>query len=329
MDHALVIGGTLFVGRHTVEELLDRGYEVTLFNRGESPNPFADRDGVEHVRGNRRDEDDVRAVADSVDYDVVIDCYGMFPEDVEVATDAFADADAYVFVSSGSVYDGRNVPMREDETPLLPCSEEQATDESMRTYGPRKAECDRICFAAAEEGVNAMVVRPMLVYGPHDYTERTDYWIDRVNRHDEVVVPGDGDNLLHRAFVEDVADALVTVAEDGDPGEAYNVADRDLVTLEESLERIAEALGTDVDVVTTSERELATADLEPTDFPLYVPYPGIASTEKLHDLGWDSTTLAEAYETTVDDHLDADRDGRELGPDREAEEAVIEFVRGE
>ena len=79
---------------------------------------------------------------------------------------------------------------REGETPLCDCTDEQAADDSGASYGPRKAEGDRVVFEAASRGINAMSVRPCIVYGPDDYTERLDYWIDRVLNYDRVVVPG-------------------------------------------------------------------------------------------------------------------------------------------
>jgi len=108
-----------------------------------------------------------------------------------------------------------------------------------------------------------MAVRPCIVYGPYDYTERLDYWIDRVLSQDHVVVPGDGQNLWHRAYVEDVASGLRIVAERGEAGAAYNVGDRQALTLAETLETIADAAGTDCEVVTASADALAAGGLEP------------------------------------------------------------------
>ncbi|MFB6300046.1 MAG: NAD-dependent epimerase/dehydratase family protein [Halobacteriales archaeon] len=323
MTDALIIGGTQFIGRHTVVELLDHGYDVTIFNRGNHDNPFADTDAVDHVAGNRKDRADLERAA-ATDPDIVIDCVAYYPDEVRTATDVFADVDAYVFVSSGAAYGEHTIPQREDETGLHDCTPEQATDDSMETYGPRKAEGDRAVFAAAETGVNAMSVRPVLVYGPYDYTERFNYWIDRVNRFDQVLVPGDGSRLLHHVYVEDVAAALRTVAEDGEPGEAYNAADRFTFSLEGSLELVADALGTDVEVIHASEYDLAMGDLTPDDFVLYRSTPQVTATEKLHALGWDSTPLTTAVERTVEDYLASDRDGSEYDPGRVAEERIIE-----
>ncbi|WP_339102393.1 NAD-dependent epimerase/dehydratase family protein [Haloterrigena salinisoli] len=323
MDDALVIGGTRFIGRHLVEELLEHDYDVTICNRGTHENPFADDDRVARVEGDRTNEAALEAAAMTVEPDAVFDCVAYQPRDVRAATRIFDDCEAYVYVSSGSAYGREEIPKREDETPLEPCTADQATDDSSETYGNRKAEGDRAVFAAAEQGVNAMSVRPPVVYGPHDYTERLDWWIDRVNRFDRVVVPGDGTNVWHRAYVEDVASALRVVAERGEAGEAYNAGDRRLVTLAELVELIADTLGTDVEVVTAGPRELAAGGIELEDYALYRDYPHVLSTAKLAALGWESTPLAEAMERSVDAHLESDRDGSEHGPDRDAEERVL------
>jgi nucleoside-diphosphate-sugar epimerase len=326
MTRALVIGGTRFIGRHAVEEFLDAGYDVTIFNRGNHENPFADDDRVEHVRGDRTVEGEVKRAASEIDPDVVVDCVAYYPRDVRVATEAFAAVDAYVYISSGDAYGADRIPKREGETPMRPCSTEQAVDDSDETYGHRKAEGDRAVYEAADRGVNAMSVRPPVVYGPHDYTERFDYWIDRVETHDRVVVPGDGLNVWHLVYAEDVASGLRTVAEKGEPGETYNLGDGHAPTLGEWVERIADACETTVEPVFAGPRELAAADIELTDFPLYREYPHLLSTAKLRSLGWRPTDHEATLAATVADHRDSDRTGRENGPDREAEERVLSIL---
>jgi 2'-hydroxyisoflavone reductase len=322
MTQALVIGGTRFIGRHTVSELRDHGYDVAICNRGEHENPFADT-AVEHVQGDRTDDGDLADAAHAVAPDVVIDCVAYHPRDVRAATRIFDDVEAYVFVSSGAAYGEEAIPKREGETTLHDCSDEQATDDSEASYGPRKAEGDRAVFAAAADGVNAMSVRPCNVYGPHDYTGRVDYWIDRVANHDRVLVPGDGTNVWHRAYVEDVAAALRIVAEDGTPGEAYNAGDRRATTLDELVEGIATVLDESVEIVHAGPRELAAGDIDAEEFPLYRDYPHLLSTAKLSGLGWASTPPEDALAATVEEYAESDRDGSEHGPDREAEARVL------
>jgi nucleoside-diphosphate-sugar epimerase len=326
MDTALIIGGTRFIGRHTVAELLDHGYEVTLFNRGRHENPFGNDDRVRQVTGDRTDRDALEAAATDVDPDVTIDCVAYDPRKVETATEVFADCEAYVYVSSGAVYADDEIPKREGETPLRECSAEQARDDSGASYGPRKAEGDRAVFAAADRGVRAMSVRPSVVYGPHDYTERLDYWIDRVNRYDRIAVPGDGGSLYHLSAVGDVARALRVVAERGTAGDAYNVADRQVATIDERLSLIAESVGTTIEPVYASERELENEDLSSGDFVLYRSRPHLLATNALASLGWEETSLEAATERAVVDHRESDRTGREHGPGRENEEQLIEAL---
>ena len=326
MDTALVVGGTRFIGRHLVAELLAHGYDVTTFNRGNHDDPFAEDDRVSRVEGDRTERRDLLQAQRAVEPDAVFDCVAYKPRDVESATEIFGDADAYVYVSSGAAYADEDVPKREGETALESCSAEEATDDSPETYGARKAAGDRIVFQAADRGVNAMAVRPPVVYGPHDYTERLAYWVDRVAEHDEVVVPGDGTNLWQRVYVEDVARGLRLVAEEGTPGEAYNVGDRNAVTLDRMLDLIADALGTSVERAYTSPRELSIVDLDPGDFPLYRDHPHLLDTTNVAELGYESTPLAEAMDRTVEAHREHGRTGADNGPDRETEERLLDVL---
>lgn len=323
MSRALIIGGTRFIGRHLVTELLDAGYEVTLLNRGTRENPFADHPDVDHFKGDRKSGATLDEANKTVEPAVVVDCVAYYPGEVRMATRAFSDVDAYVYISSGSAYGPDRIPKRENETPLEPCSDEQAVDDSHETYGARKAEGDRAIFEAAEAGVRAMSVRPTIVYGQHDYTGRFHYWVDQVRENDRVLVPGDGTNIHHLVAVENVARAIRTVAEEGTAGEAYNVGDHEVLTLGGVLEHIADALDTDVDLVTVSERELrevSDGELSLTDFPLYNPNPHILSTEKLAALGWDPLSPEAAIERAVEW---TDEPERDPGPDAATVEQVL------
>jgi len=331
MREALVIGGTRYIGRHAVEDLLAHDYRVTLFNRGNHPNPFADDDRVAHHAGDRTDDRALLEAARAVDPDVVLDVVAFHPREVQRATETFADVDAYVYVSSGRAYARDDVPKRVDVTPLRPCTADQATDDSIETYGNRKAECDRSVFRAAERGVNAMVLRPTVVYGPYDYTGVFGYWIDRVNAHDRVLVPGDGTNVWQRAYVEDVAAALRIVAEEGEAGGAYNVGDANALTLGDTVRAVADALDADVELVHANERELATGGLSYDSFTLHRDGAHVLDTRELEALGWSSTPVETAIERTVADFLDGGRPGGDTGPvdggpDRADEETVLEIL---
>lgn len=348
MSTALVIGGTGFIGRHTVENLVDHEYDVVSMSRSSPEFPFSQPDAVTHLIGDRTNESTLTEIAYRHEPDVVIDCAAFYPADVQHAVDLFADANAYVYVSSGGVYRVQEIPKRENDTPLLECSTEEATDDTMASYGARKAEGDRIARAAADRGIAAMSARPCVLYGPQfvdsqdfEPTDATpvwidgmpvnqtlhDYWIERVDHFDRIVVPGDGTAIWHRAYVEDVADALRTTAERGEPGAAYNVGDQRVCTLADVIELIADVLGTSVDIVSASHRELAEADLSPSDFILYhhpmTGYPHVLETCKIRALGWESTPVAQAMTRTVEERINHIRSRRDSAPNRGAEERLL------
>lgn len=319
MDRALVIGGTRFIGRHTVAEFLDHGYDVTIFNRGNHENPFADDDRVSHVEGDRTTDSALERAKLEAEPDVVVDCVAYQPKDVRAATQIFDDCDAYVYISSGAAYGVEEAPKREDDTPLHDCTPEQATDDSAETYGPRKAEGDRAVAAAADRGVRAMSIRPPIVYGPHDYTRRFDYWVDRVKTEDRLLVPYS--ELRHLVYVKDVASAMRVIAEEGEAGEAYNVGTHTLPLLTEWVDAVADELGREVEQVRVGDRELDAVGLGADEFALYRDYPHVLATEKLEALGWEATPVEESVAETVAAHPDGE--GRENGPDRETEARML------
>ena len=321
MTTVMTIGGARFMGRFTVEEFLRQGHDVTLFTRGQTPIPFDDSQ-INQIRGDRQNDDELQAAYDAVDPDVVIDFVAFHPDEVRTATELFSGIDAYVYISSTHAYQRTaTIPLREGKTPL---EEYTGTD----AYGPCKAEGDRIIFEAAEDGVNAISVRPTAIYGPYDPTERQDYWINRVNNYDRIVVPGDEYRMpIHLGYVEDAAKAIQLVAKEGVPGEAYNIASRSHLTYDDFIELIAEALETSVDIVHATKKELAAFDLSVTDFSLCEPYPYLVSTEKLASLGWSSTPFEQGIQNAVNDHLESDRDGQEYDIGRDTEVSLINEIQ--
>ena len=199
----LVLGGTRFVGRALVEVALCRGHEVTLFNRGQTnPEIFP---SVEKLRGDRGT--DLSALKGKT-WDIVVDAVAYFPRAVELAVQELAHVERYLFVSSVSVYADQSVPQFENaELETL----EDPDDTSEESYGARKAAAESIVHRAF--GHRATIVRPGMIVGPYDSTDRFSYWPKRIAERGRVLAPGDPDDPVQFIDVRDLAGFIIHLAE--------------------------------------------------------------------------------------------------------------------
>jgi 2'-hydroxyisoflavone reductase len=225
----LVLGGTQFLGRHTVDAALARGHDVTLFNRGQTrPELFPH---VEKLRGDR--DGDLSALAGR-GFDAVVDTSGYVPRIVARTIDALGDVGHYTFVSSISVYGPVPTPPSE-ATPVAELTE--PTEDYREAYGELKADCEDI---VRERFPAAFVPRPGLIVGPWDPTGRFTYWPQRVADGGRVLAPAPAEADAQVIDARDLAGWIVRAAEDGRGG-TYNAVDRPFsrATLIETCARVA------------------------------------------------------------------------------------------
>ena len=272
----LILGGTRFLGRHLVEAALGRGHRVTLFNRGLSgPGLFPE---VERLVGDRHG--DLSALRGRR-WDAAIDTCGYVPRNVRASTSLLADAvDHYAFVSSISVYSepiapgaGEGAPVQELPDPLV----EEITGE---TYGGLKVLCER----AAEGAMPGRVlnVRPGLIVGPHDPTDRFTYWPRRISRGGEVLAPDSPELPVQFIDARDLAGWTIEMCEERRVG-IYNATGPDYaLTMGRLLEECETVSGGDAELIWVSEKLLGEQGVEPfTEMPLWVPreYAGLQAVD--------------------------------------------------
>jgi 2'-hydroxyisoflavone reductase len=210
----LILGGTQFLGRHTVDAAVARGHEVTLFNRGQTrPELFPD---VEKLVGDRDGRlDAVRGRS----FDAVVDTSGYVPRVVAETMDALGAVGHYTFVSSISVYADLTTPPTED----APVRElEQPTEEWREAYGELKADCEDEVRARFPD---AFIPRPGLIVGPWDPTGRFTYWPQRFADGGRVLAPAPPGADAQVIDARDLAAWIVRAAENRLAG-TYNVVDR-------------------------------------------------------------------------------------------------------
>jgi len=206
----LILGGTGFIGPHEVRYARERGHELTLFNRGRTaPELFPN---VEQLRGDRA-TGDLDALRGG-EWDVVIDNSSSNPRWTRESAQLLKDrASQYIFISTQSVYASR-AEIGIDETapvgrPDLPKSEWSG-------YGPNKALCEEETRTAF--GDRATIIRPSLIVGPGDGTDRWTYWVARTHRGGLVAVPGTPEDPMQFIDVRDLTEWVIRMAENGTPG---------------------------------------------------------------------------------------------------------------
>jgi 2'-hydroxyisoflavone reductase len=261
----LVIGGGRFLGRHLVAHALARGDTVTVFNRGRSG---AVPDGVEQRVGNRRA--DLSALAQG-QWDAVVDTCGYLPGEVErMAACLHGRVGAYAFVSSVSVY--ASTALANDESGAVGVIEDPGTEVvDGRTYGPLKALCEQA--VQRRFGADALLLRPGLIVGPHDPTQRFTYWPARLARAvdgEPMLAPGRPDAPVQVIDVRDLAAFVLHALDSGARG-IFNTVGAD-TTMGAVLQACAEVCGVRPDWRWVDMATLQARGLQPwRDLPLALP----------------------------------------------------------
>jgi len=217
----LIIGGTRFLGRHLVDSALTRGHNITLFNRGKTnPNLFPN---IETIIGDR--EHDIDKLSGRT-WDAVIDTCGYVPCIVrESAAGLERSVGRYVFISSISAYADESlikVGLTEEDPPG-PLSDE-SDDNTPETYGPRKTRCEKYVGDVYQD--RALIVRPGLIVGPNDGTDRFTYWPARVAKGGDVLAPERPEVPVQIIDVRDLAGFIITLLENNSSG-IYNATGPD------------------------------------------------------------------------------------------------------
>lgn len=324
MARVLVIGGTLFIGRALVDQLLARGDEVVIMHRGAST-PFGDR--VQSLRCDRNDVEAVQRTVAGERFDVVFDNvydWERGTSGVQVAAAARATSEGlgrYVFTSSVAAYP---VGGPHDEDAALTPSDDP------NTYAAQKAESERALFALhRESGIGVTTLRPAFIYGPNNPFDREAFFWDRIRAGRPVIVPEDGTSTMQWVHVDDVARAAILAgAREESNGRAYNLGCPPVTQLE-FVHTLARAAGMDVDVRYVPRATLHAAGgglmAPPFYFGIFLDLPPIVMrTDRVRrDLGLELTPLEDGLRETYRWYEQQQRPA----PDYSWEDGVLAGVR--
>lgn len=231
----LVLGGTGLIGPPMVEYAIARGHEVTLFNRGKTnADLFTD---LEKLQGDRND--DLASLAAQVEagrrWDAVVDNTASIPRWVTQSAGLLSKAaDYYLYTSSISAYADTSTPNADETSPVATMTAEEEAEiltpqdiakEDYKFYGPLKARCEAEARKAFGDD-RTCVVRPGLIVGPGDYSDRFTYWPVRISKGGEVMAPGNPTDPVQFIDARDLGEWYIRLVEAGTTGTFNGVGPR-------------------------------------------------------------------------------------------------------
>ncbi|HOO59885.1 MAG TPA: NAD-dependent epimerase/dehydratase family protein [Candidatus Mcinerneyibacteriales bacterium] len=319
----LLLGGTRFLGRHLVCEALGRGHQVTLFHRGIHPAP--EEWPVEVIRGDRTK--DLNSLEGGT-WDLVIDTSGYLPGDVARSAEALkVRTSHYTFISSISVYRDFSRKNPDEEAEVLPLEDPEETDINAH-YGALKAACES---AVKERFPASLIVRPGLIVGPYDPSDRFTYWPVRFSTQEKVLAPGDPDQPVQFIDVRDLAHWILDNAEKRARGTYNLTGPAEPLSMRQMLKRMEVMPGMKGKAVFVPETFLEEQNVESwSGLPLWIAekqqMPGHNSVciRRALELGLKTRSLEETVGDTLEWYLKEGRSPQlSWGLSRKKEEEVL------
>ncbi len=266
----LVIGGSRFIGLTVVQRLLMDGHRITLLTRGHTPDPFGTR--VNRVIGDRSDPRVLQRAVARRDFDVVVDVIAFREEDTRAAIERLSGRIGhFIHVSTASVYLIRErilAPFREEDFSGRLAPKTEASGPSW-TYAYHKRRCELVLAHAWEtEQFPYTTLRLPMVVGPGDYTGRAQTYLERLVDGGPLILPDGGLNSWGFLWVADVAEVVAAnLMNSNSFGRAYNLAQREIVSLKQFVEATAVTLGLRPTLVAVPSEWLARLNLGTTFSP--------------------------------------------------------------
>jgi nucleoside-diphosphate-sugar epimerase len=267
---SLIIGGTRNLGPSIVHALLQREYEVAVFNRGQTRDDLPEE--VERLRGDRTNTEELRRVLTGKEFDLVIDTTLYTGAEAEAMVELFKGrAGRYVFLSTGQVYlvrIGSEKPYKEDDYagPVMaePPKSNVSEYENWRYGFDKRAAEDVFASAWAKDKFPFTSLRLPMVNSERDHYDRMYGYFLRIQDEGPILIPDEDGAPVRHVYGEDVVQAITRLAEsEKGKGRAFNIGQDETLSLTQFLELLAETMHCPLNIVRAPREELDREGLLP------------------------------------------------------------------
>jgi len=299
MKKILILGGTKFIGRNLIEKLISTNrFELTLFNRQKSNSNLFPK--LKKIKGDRETDDVQQIAKESWDFVIDLSCY--LPYTLSSVLEQLKPSlEKYIFISTCSVYNNKanHSELRSEDAPLHDCTEEQAKEKTLKFYGKKKVACERIL---AKSGFNHVVLRPALVFGTHDYTDRFYYWLYQVRQKDSILLAEYGEHKFSITYIDDLVNSILQLLDAPSPSTIYNIISQPQMSIGQIVSTASQLLDRSPNIISAPADFLKEQKVSQwMDMPLWINgnYFTYSNQLILEELKLPVTNFEEATKATI------------------------------
>ena len=322
----LILGGTQFVGRQLVEQLsTEKDTDIYLFNRGKTNSDLFPH--VKRIIGDR-ETDDIEKIS-QFKWDYIVDFSSYFPKSLQRTLHYInKDVKKYIYISTISVfsfpdYDG-TFKLTEDFK-RKEYREEQLTDTTDQTYGERKAACEDILNATT--WLNSIILRPAVIYGQYDPTDRLYYWIDRVKNRKRIILPENGKFLISLTYATDLLKIILSSLQGKLANGTYNCVSEEPFQIKAMLDEIKQQTQSTCEFKSVPLKQLVANKWTAAEFPFCWGINLMVDNTKLNNaLGIQTTSLQASLQATIEYYKNQDWQQLKVGLSYEVEDEFLEEI---
>ncbi len=296
----LIMGGTRFIGVSLTKELVKKGHEVVLFNRGNKPAPI---EGIKQIHGDRKDATQLKEKLASENFEAIFDNNGRELSDTQPLIEIFKDQlKHFVYVSSAGVY------LKSGQMPHI---EGDEVDPNSRHKGKFATES-----YLEKSGIPWTSIRPSYIYGPQNYNDLEAWFFDRIVRNRPIPIPSNGLHITQFGHIQDLVTAMAAVLGNEQAiGQIYNISGERYVTFDGLAKACAVAAGKSADDLNIIHYDPKQFDFgKKKAFPLRIQHFFADIHKALQELNWQPkydliSGLKDSFEN---DYLASKRDQAEI-----------------